>query len=118
MPGNRLGVSMRSGPPGAKEAGGEEMPSLGHPRRVPANMHTVTFYLEIAVLALIQGAAELLPVSSSAHVILAARLMGRDPSSPSMVFLLIMLHTGTMFAAIVYFWSSWKATLFPPQGLS
>src|SRR5262249_20661440 len=72
------------------------------------------FYLKVLVLALIQGAAELLPVSSSAHVILAQKLMGLDPSSPSMVFLLIMLHTGTMFAAIVYFWSGWKAILFPP----
>jgi undecaprenyl-diphosphatase len=73
------------------------------------------FYAKVFVLALIQGAAELLPVSSSAHVILAQKLMGLDPSSPSMVFLLIMLHTGTMFAAIVYFWSGWKALLFPPQ---
>jgi undecaprenyl-diphosphatase len=73
------------------------------------------FYVMVFVLALIQGAAELLPVSSSAHVILAQKLMGLDPSSPSMVFLLIMLHTGTMFAAIVYFWSGWKALLFPPQ---
>jgi len=73
------------------------------------------FYLKVLVLALIQGAAELLPVSSSAHVILAQKLMGLDPSSPSMVFLLIMLHTGTMFAAIVYFWSGWKATLFTPH---
>ena len=73
------------------------------------------FYVKVLVLALIQGAAELLPVSSSAHVILAQKLMGLDPSSPSMVFLLIMLHTGTMFAAIVYFWSGWKAILFPPQ---
>src|SRR5580765_7517959 len=72
------------------------------------------FYVMVFVLALIQGAAELLPVSSSAHVILAQKLMGLDPSSPSMVFLLIMLHTGTMFAAIVYFWSGWKALLFPP----
>src|ERR1043166_8055551 len=68
-------------------------------------------YAQILLLALIQGAAELLPVSSSAHVILAQKLMGLDPSSPSMVFLLIMLHTGTMFAAIVYFWLRWKATL-------
>src|SRR5579864_6445635 len=74
------------------------------------------FYAKVLILALIQGAAELLPVSSSAHVILAQKLMGFDPSSPSMVFLLIMLHTGTMFAAIVYFWAGWKATLFPPQG--
>src|SRR5438874_239203 len=71
------------------------------------------FYLKVLVLALIQGAAELLPVSSSAHVILAERLMGLEPDKPSMVFLLIMLHTGTMFAAIVYFWSGWKALLFP-----
>jgi len=32
-----------------------------------------------------------------------------------MVFLLIMLHTGTMFAAIVFFWSAWKKLLFPPK---
>jgi undecaprenyl-diphosphatase len=74
------------------------------------------FYGKVLILALIQGAAELLPVSSSAHVILAQKLMGLDPSSAAMVFLLIMLHTGTMFAAIVYFWSGWKAALFPPQG--
>jgi undecaprenyl-diphosphatase len=73
-------------------------------------------YLKILVLAFIQGAAELLPVSSSAHVILAAKLMGMDdPSSPPMVFLLIMLHTGTMFAAVVYFWPAWKRALFPEK---
>ena len=41
-------------------------------------------YLRIAILALIQGAAELLPVSSSAHVIVAEKLMGLDPSTPEM----------------------------------
>src|SRR5215468_5613669 len=66
---------------------------------------------QILVLAVIQGAAELLPVSSSAHVILAARLMGRDPSSPEMTFLLVMLHTGTMFAVLVYFWPRWRKLL-------
>jgi undecaprenyl-diphosphatase len=68
-------------------------------------------YLQILVLALIQGAAELLPVSSSAHVIVAAKLMGRDPSLPEFVFLLMMLHTGTMFAVLVYFWPRWKRYL-------
>jgi undecaprenyl-diphosphatase len=67
-------------------------------------------YLKILLLAVIQGAAELLPVSSSAHVIVAERLMGmEDPSSPNMVFLLVMLHTGTMFAVLVYFWPRWRA---------
>src|SRR5262249_44211411 len=73
-------------------------------------------YLRIAVLALIQGAAELLPVSSSAHVIVAEKLMGMDPSTPEMTFLLIMLHTGTMFAVLAYFWPRWKELLWPPVG--
>ena len=64
-------------------------------------------FLHILILGLVQGAAELLPVSSSAHVIVAEKLMGLDPSSPENSFLLVMLHTGTMFAVIVYFWNSW-----------
>jgi undecaprenyl-diphosphatase len=67
---------------------------------------------QIALLAIIQGLAELLPVSSSAHVIVAAKLMKLDPSSPQFTLLLVMLHTGTMFAVIVYFWSAWKRTFF------
>jgi undecaprenyl-diphosphatase len=68
--------------------------------------------LNILVLALVQGAAELLPVSSSAHVIIAERLMGLDPTSPEMTLLLVMLHTGTMFAVIIFFWKSWKNSFF------
>jgi undecaprenyl-diphosphatase len=66
-------------------------------------------FLQIAALAVIQGLAELLPVSSSAHVIVAERLMGVDPSSPEMTFLLVMLHGGTTVAVILYFWPRWKA---------
>src|SRR5262245_12059621 len=69
-------------------------------------------YLQVLLLAVIQGAAELLPVSSSAHVIFAEKLMGLDPSSAPMTFLLVMLHTGTMFAVIVYFWPRWRPLLF------
>jgi undecaprenyl-diphosphatase len=65
-------------------------------------------YLQILILAVIQGAAELLPVSSSAHVILAAKFMGLKPHSSDFVFLLVMLHTGTMFAVIYYFWPRWR----------
>ncbi|MFZ4387067.1 MAG: undecaprenyl-diphosphate phosphatase [Chthoniobacterales bacterium] len=68
--------------------------------------------LQILFLGLVQGAAELLPVSSSAHVIVAEKLMGLDPASPSMTFLLVMLHTGTMVAVIAYFWKAWKRTFF------
>jgi undecaprenyl-diphosphatase len=69
-------------------------------------------YLQVLILSIIQGACELLPVSSSAHVLVAAKLMGLDPVSPEMTFLLVMLHTGTMFAVIVYFWRAWKEDYF------
>jgi undecaprenyl-diphosphatase len=70
-------------------------------------------YLQIILLAVIQGMAELLPVSSTAHVIFAERLMGLDPSSPELTFLLVMLHTGTMVAVLFYFWPRWKPLLLP-----
>jgi len=69
-------------------------------------------YTQIVILALIQGLAELLPVSSSAHVIVAEKLMGLRPDSPECTLLLVMLHTGTMFAVIVYFWNAWKRAFF------
>jgi undecaprenyl-diphosphatase len=68
--------------------------------------------LKIIILAIVQGLAELLPVSSSAHVVVAEKLLGLDPSSPPMTLLLVMLHTGTMFAVIVYFWPQWRSTYF------
>ncbi len=73
-------------------------------------------YLQILILAIIQGACELLPVSSSAHVIAAEKLMHLDPSSPEMTMLLVMLHTGTMFAVIVYFWKGWSRDYFSSRG--
>ncbi len=69
-------------------------------------------FFSILVLAIVQGVCELLPISSSAHVIMAEKLMGLDPTSPEMTLLLVMLHTGTMFAVIVYFWKSWKERYF------
>jgi undecaprenyl-diphosphatase len=73
--------------------------------------------LHVIVLAIVQGLAELLPVSSSAHVIVAEKLLQRHfgglaPSDPRMTLLLVMLHTGTMFAVIAYFWRQWKKTYF------
>lgn len=67
---------------------------------------------KVLILAIVQGLAELLPVSSSAHVVVAEKLLGLDPSAPEMTLLLVMLHTGTMFAVIAFFWKQWKRTYF------
>ncbi len=70
---------------------------------------TLIHIAHILLLAVVQGLAELLPVSSSAHVTVAARLMRFEAgSSFEWAFLLVMLHTGTMFSVLVYFWRRWK----------
>ena len=74
-------------------------------------------FWQVIVLGTIQGLTELLPVSSSAHVVVAEKLMGLDPSSPEMTLLLVMLHTGTMFAVIVFFWSRWRRAISAGQSL-
>jgi undecaprenyl-diphosphatase len=69
-------------------------------------------FWQVIVLSIVQELAELLPVSSSAHVVVAEKLMGLDPASPAMTLLLVMLHTGTMIAVIVYFWRQWREARF------
>lgn len=69
-------------------------------------------FLQILLLAIIQGLAELLPVSSSAHVITAEKAMGLDPTTPEMTLLLVMLHTGTMLAVLAYFAKPWRERYF------
>jgi undecaprenyl-diphosphatase len=69
-------------------------------------------FIQLLTLAIVQGVAELLPVSSSAHVIVAQKLMGLDPTAPEMTLMLVMLHTGTMFAVIVYFRKAWAESFF------
>ncbi len=56
--------------------------------------------LQTIVLALIQSAAEFLPVSSSGHLILAPHLFGWQDQGMSMD---IALHIGTLFSVLIYF---------------
>jgi undecaprenyl-diphosphatase len=51
-------------------------------------------------LGLIQGIAELFPISSAAHTLLISWLLGWTP--PSLPFV-VMLHLGTFLAVLVYF---------------
>lgn len=69
-------------------------------------------FWDVIILAVVQGFTELLPISSSAHVIVVEKLLRLDPSSPSMTLLLVMLHSGTMLAVLVYFWKQWQSMYF------
>ena len=52
-----------------------------------------------AVLGIVQGACEFLPVSSSGHLLLFERLLGADTGGADM-FLGVMLHAGTLAAVV------------------
>ncbi len=69
-------------------------------------------WIDVVILAAVQGLTELLPVSSSAHVIVTAKLLHENMSTPTNALLLVMLHTGTMFAVLAYFWQQWRDTFF------
>ncbi len=65
--------------------------------------------LQAAVIAILQGATELFPVSSLGHaVVLPALLHWRiDQRSPEFLPFLVMLHLGTATALLLYFWRDW-----------
>ncbi len=56
--------------------------------------------IRYALLGLVQGVTEFLPVSSSGHLVLAERLLGLDPPG---VLLESMLHWGTLAAVFLVF---------------
>ena len=72
-------------------------------------------FIQVVLLGMVQGFAELLPVSSSAHVVVAEKLMRLDPTAPEHTFLLVMLHLGTMLAVLVYFRKRWANRLRGPH---
>lgn len=57
-----------------------------------------------AVLGIVQGLTEFLPISSSAHLILIPWLFGWNPEG--LVFD-VSLHIGTALAILAYFWRDW-----------
>ena len=58
-------------------------------------------WLHLIICALIQGLTEFLPISSSAHLILAPQLLGWPEDQG--VLIDVMAHFGTLFAVIAYF---------------
>ena len=57
-------------------------------------------WLEVLVLALLQGATEFLPISSSAHLILAPVLLGWEDQGHAFD---VAVHVGTLLAMLGYF---------------
>lgn len=58
--------------------------------------------IQLVIFALIQGITEWLPVSSSGHNLLAAKLFEWNTRDELMIN--AMAHVGTLFAVLLYFW--------------
>ena len=63
---------------------------------------------QAVVLAIVQGLAEFVPISSSAHLILVRRLLGWNELSPAHELSFdVALHFGTLLSVLFYFRRTW-----------
>ncbi len=63
--------------------------------------------LQAIILGIVQGAAEFIPISSSAHLIIVPWLAGwENPALTSLPFD-VALHLGTLLAVLIFFASDW-----------
>jgi undecaprenyl-diphosphatase len=76
--------------------------------------------LQALVIAIVQGATELFPVSSLGHAVILPHLLGwnLDQHAPAFLPFLVLLHLGTAAALLLYFWRDWWALLVGVLGLS
>ena len=61
-------------------------------------------YFDSLILGLVQGLGEFLPISSSAHLIIAPWAFGFN--DPGLTYD-VALHFGTLLAVLAYFWRDW-----------
>ena len=66
-------------------------------------------WVQAIVLALLQGASELFPISSLGHTVIITGLLGWSKLQGSDAFLpfVVLLHVGTALALLTFFWRDW-----------
>jgi undecaprenyl-diphosphatase len=64
--------------------------------------------VQAAVLGVVQGLSEFLPISSSGHLIMVPFLLGWPPHSQAFD---LALHLGTLIALLWFFWADWLALI-------
>jgi undecaprenyl-diphosphatase len=65
--------------------------------------------LQAIILAVVQGITELFPISSLGHAVILPALLGWkvDENSADFLPFLVVMHLGTAFALLLYFWRDW-----------
>jgi undecaprenyl-diphosphatase len=69
--------------------------------------------IQALVVAVLQGATELFPVSSLGHAVLLPAILhwNLDQNAPNFLPFLVTLHLGTATALLGYFWRDWWALI-------
>ncbi len=62
---------------------------------------------ESIILGIVQGIAEFLPISSSAHLILVPAIFGFKDGVAGNLFFDVSLHFGTLLSVLIYFHKDW-----------
>jgi undecaprenyl-diphosphatase len=76
--------------------------------------------LQAIVIAILQGATELFPVSSLGHAVVLPALLHWpiDQHSPEFLPFLVLLHLGTATALLLFFWRDWWSLAIGVLGLA
>ena len=71
-------------------------------------------WLEVIILGIVQGIAEFLPISSSAHLIIFRDVfgIGSDIGSNIAMTFDIALHLGTLLAILIYFFKDFNQWIY------
>jgi undecaprenyl-diphosphatase len=69
----------------------------------------ITLLIKAAIMGVVEGLTEFLPVSSTGHLILAGALLGFDDEKAKVFD--IAIQTGAIFAVILVYWQKIRSTL-------
>ena len=76
--------------------------------------------LQAILIAILQGATELFPVSSIGHAVVLPAVLhwSLDQRSPEFLPFVVMLHLGTATALLLFFWRDWWALAIGVLGIT
>jgi undecaprenyl-diphosphatase len=89
--------------PGGQWAGSDNQPIFSGERV------DITLLIKAAVMGIVEGLTEFLPISSTGHLILAGALLGFDDEKAKVFD--IAIQTGAIFAVILVYWQKLRDTL-------